>query len=85
MFNNWALLHRRDGYEDGQHTSRHLVRLWLRNTQLGWSVAASMLKPWLAAYGQDLMETPRLYPLHPMATYTVPKYTTGSAAFIVED
>ncbi|PHH58614.1 hypothetical protein CDD81_5080 [Ophiocordyceps australis] len=84
FFNNWALLHRRDGYEDGQHTSRHLVRLWLRNSQLGWSVAASMLKPWLAAYGKDLINKPRLYPLQPMPTYTVPKYTTGSAAFVVE-
>lgn len=85
FFNNWALLHRRDAYQDSEHTSRHMVRLWLRNTQLGWSIPNQMLPPWLAAYGECSMSKARIYPLHPMPTYAVPKYTTGSAAFVLED
>ena len=27
----------------------------------------------------------RLYALYPMATYIVPKYSAGSAAFVIED
>ncbi|EQL02350.1 taurine catabolism dioxygenase TauD [Ophiocordyceps sinensis CO18] len=83
--NNWALLHRRDAYQDGDLTSRHMVRLWLRNTQLGWSIPTDLLTPWLAAYGEQSRPKMRLYPLQPMSTYVVPRYTTGSAAFVVED
>ncbi|KAL7809491.1 hypothetical protein V8C26DRAFT_423159 [Trichoderma gracile] len=84
FFNNWALLHRRDSYTDSDETSRHMVRLWLRNSKLGWSVPDSMLPPWDAAYGDNGART-RLYPLVPMADYKVPKYSAGSAAFVIED
>ncbi|KAL6856324.1 hypothetical protein J3F83DRAFT_448804 [Trichoderma novae-zelandiae] len=84
FFNNWALLHRRDSYTDGDETSRHMVRLWLRNSELGWSVPESMLPPWLAAYGDNGVRN-RLYPLVPMPDYKVPKYSAGSAAFVIED
>lgn len=85
FLNNWAMLYRRDSYQDGQDTSRHMVRMWLRNTKLGWSIPTQMLPPWLAVYGQKSKSKARIYPLHPMETYVVPKYTTGSAAFVVED
>ncbi|KAM4064495.1 taurine catabolism dioxygenase tauD, tfdA family protein [Hirsutella rhossiliensis] len=85
FLNNWALLHRRDAYQDGERTSRHMVRLWLRNTQLGWSIPTQMLPPWLAAYGESSASKARIYPVHPMPTYVVPKYITGSAAFVVEE
>ncbi|KAL7941352.1 hypothetical protein V8C42DRAFT_182904 [Trichoderma barbatum] len=84
FFNNWALLHRRDSYTDGDETSRHMVRLWLRNSKLGWAVPESMLPPWRAAYGDNGVRT-RLYPLIPMPEYKVPKYSAGSAAFMIED
>ncbi|KJZ77238.1 hypothetical protein HIM_03559 [Hirsutella minnesotensis 3608] len=84
FFNNWALLHRRDAYQDDEHTSRHMVRLWLRNTKMGWAVPSCMLPPWLAAYGEASRNRPRLYPLHPMPNYVVPRYSTGSAAFVIE-
>ncbi|KAI9155057.1 Taurine hydroxylase-like protein SAT17 [Paramyrothecium foliicola] len=85
FFNNWALLHRRDAYRDGEETSRHLVRLWLRNSQLGWAVPSSMLPPWVAAYGPAESDGARVYALHPSKEYKKPKYTAGSAAFIIED
>lgn len=84
FFNNWALLHRRDSYTDSDETSRHMVRLWLRNSKLGWSVPNSMLPPWYAAYGDNVVRN-RLYPLIPMPDYKVPKYSAGSAAFVIED
>lgn len=84
FFNNWALLHRRDSYTDGEDTSRHMVRLWLRNSKLGWSVPDSLLPPWFAAYGDNGIRN-RLYPLMPMPDYKVPKYSAGSAAFMIED
>lgn len=84
FFNNWALLHRRDAYTDGDDTSRHMVRLWLRNSKLGWAVPDSMLPPWYAAYGDNGVRT-KLYPLIPMPDYKVPKYSAGSAAFVIED
>lgn len=85
FFNNWALLHRRDAYEDAEETSRHLVRLWLRNTQLGWSVPPSMMTPWSAAFGKSTQVGMKVYSVYPQPVYHTPKYSAGSAAFIVED
>ncbi|KAF4589150.1 Clavaminate synthase-like protein [Ophiocordyceps camponoti-floridani] len=84
FFNNWALLHRREAYQDDDCPSRHLVRLWLRNTKLGWSIPRQMLPPWRAAFEEDTT-VEMTYPLHPPDTYTVPRYATGSAAFVMDD
>jgi hypothetical protein len=32
--NNFTVLHSREGFEDSIDTSRHLVRVWLKNTEL---------------------------------------------------
>ena len=97
FLNNWALVHARDSYIDGNlHTSRHLVRLWLHNSELGWDIPASMRVPWEAAFGslndndlhgsdRLLKSTHRNYPVVPMKEYKAPKYTSGSAAFMLED
>ncbi|OAA51918.1 Taurine catabolism dioxygenase TauD/TfdA [Metarhizium rileyi] len=83
FLNNWALLHRREAYDDDDTTSRHLVRLWLRSSEQGWSVPLSMLLPWKAAYESKIQT--RIYALHPSPTYSAPKYTVGSAAFLLDD
>lgn len=85
FFNNWALLHRREAYEDDENTSRHLVRLWLRNQTLGWAIPESMLPPWQEAYGEGTVTANRQYPLVPNKSYSKPKYTTGSAAWVPKD
>lgn len=85
FFNNWSLLHRRDAYTDDASTSRHMVRLWLRSSKLGWDVPKDMLIPWEAAYGDDQATTERIYALEPRRQYEVPKYSAGSAAFVLED
>lgn len=50
FLNNWAILHRRDEYKDSDKASRHLVRLWTRNTKLGWAIPQSMAIPWKETY-----------------------------------
>ncbi|KAI0107584.1 Clavaminate synthase-like protein [Nemania sp. FL0031] len=38
FINNFGLLHAREGFEDSQDSVRYLVRLWLRNAELAWSL-----------------------------------------------
>jgi hypothetical protein len=97
FINNWALLHARDSYVDSEEGQRrHLVRLWLRNSTLGWKVPESMKAPWEAAFGpkgdgtglgkggrRGVVE--KNYPVLPSLEYKPPKYTAGSAAFVLED
>lgn len=83
FINNWALMHRRESFVDDITSHRHLVRMWLRNSELGWRVPDTMSVPWLAAYGENDLD--RLYPVEPLDVYPVPKYTTGSAAFMLDD
>ncbi|KAK2601609.1 hypothetical protein QQS21_004844 [Conoideocrella luteorostrata] len=86
FFNNWAVLHRREAYDDhGEASSRHLVRMWLRNTEHGWSVPPSMKLPWQSAYGDGAKHQTRVYAMEPEPKYSVPKYSAGSAAFLLED
>ena len=85
FFNNLALLHRRDAYKDDESSSRHMVRLWLRSQKFGWSIPSSLTTPWEAAYGENRKIRARIYPLVPMSSYPEPKYTTSSAAFMLED
>ncbi|KAM5353110.1 hypothetical protein ACJ41O_003260 [Fusarium nematophilum] len=85
FFNNLALVHRRDAYTDGEASSRHMVRLWLRNQKFGWAIPDGMLPPWKAAYGENRKIKARHYPIVPVAEYFVEKYATSSAAFMIED
>ncbi|KAG4253318.1 hypothetical protein FPRO03_07278 [Fusarium proliferatum] len=85
FFNNLALVHRRDAYTDDENSSRHMVRLWLRNQKYGWAIPNGMLPPWEAAYGENRKIKARYYPIVPMVEYPVQKYTTSSAAFMIED
>ncbi|KAF4978428.1 hypothetical protein FZEAL_5192 [Fusarium zealandicum] len=85
FFNNLALVHRRDAYADDDASSRHMVRLWLRSQKFGWAIPDGMLPPWKAAYGENRKIKARHYPIVPMAEYPVQKYTTSSAAFMIED
>lgn len=105
LVNNYALLHARAAYEDGDDGDddvaredddnnggdgdgrrRHLVRLWLRSPAHSWSLPEDMKALWEPAYGDCLGRfLPRRYPVVPEREYKVPKYTSGSAAWAVED
>lgn len=46
FINNLALLHCREPYEDDKNSQRHLVRLWLRNENLGWKIPQALMGKW---------------------------------------
>ncbi|KAL2162884.1 hypothetical protein VTH06DRAFT_6720 [Thermothelomyces fergusii] len=89
FINNLSLLHARDPYVDPANgPGRHLVRLWLRNPELAWTIPQAMRTPWEAAFGPDGNGFPGLekrYPVEPSLVYKPPKYTAGSAAFVLDD
>ncbi|KAI1377044.1 Clavaminate synthase-like protein [Hypoxylon crocopeplum] len=86
FINNLGLLHARESYRDGASSSRHLVRLWLRNSDLGWPIPPSMKMPWDAAFGDGAHKVVnRYYPIVPMPEYMECKYSNGTAAFVADD
>lgn len=46
FINNLALLHSREPYEDDDSNTRHLVRMWLRNDELGWEIPPPLKGKW---------------------------------------
>lgn len=87
FISNWSHLHSRDSFEDpraSEGPSRHLVRLWLRDSKLSPRVPEPMRVPWEAAYG-NLDYVQRLYPAYPAHKYKAPIYTVSSAAFALQD
>lgn len=102
FINNWAVMHARSAYEDADTaagvasaTRRHLLRLWLRNSELGWAIPTSMSAPWEAAFGytdegyisgdHEQLAAQLKYAVVPESKYKPARYTTGSAAFVIED
>ncbi|XDG02677.1 hypothetical protein ABKA04_002292 [Annulohypoxylon sp. FPYF3050] len=86
FLNNLALLHARESYQDGAYSSRHLVRLWIRNTRLGWAIPPSMKMPWDASFGDGAKRIiNRYYHIMPMPEYMECKYSNGTAAFVADD
>jgi hypothetical protein len=100
FINNWALIHARDGFTDESASMgrRHLIRLWLSNSELAWPIPPSMATPRQAAFGyydhkgssdKEIWYKGRLvqprYPILPAREYKVPRYTAGSAAFVIDD
>ncbi|KAI2470805.1 Clavaminate synthase-like protein [Annulohypoxylon bovei var. microspora] len=86
FLNNLGLLHARESYQDGASSSRHLVRLWLRNARLGWAIPPSMEMPWDNSFGDGARRViNRYYPIMPMPEYMECKYSNGTAAFVADD
>lgn len=48
FINNMGLLHGREGFNDDteQESKRHLMRLWLRNSKLQWSLPPELRLVW---------------------------------------
>lgn len=84
--NNWSLLHAREEYDDDATSARHVVRLWLHDSEIGWQVPPEMQTAWDAAFGLRALKVPnRFYPVAPLPVYMEPKYSNGTAAFVVDD
>ncbi|KAI1461645.1 Clavaminate synthase-like protein [Annulohypoxylon moriforme] len=76
FINNLAVLHRREGFVDGQSAQqkRHLVRMRLRNSQLGWDIPNDLKQEWHNAFEADNCQTWHLEPM-PGDVFPLRKYT----------
>lgn len=74
----------RNGIEENT-MRRWLTRLWLRNESLSWEIPEDMKIPWQAAYGSVGRLIPARYDVSPEKQYEPPKYTAGTAAWLIED
>ncbi|EEU47869.1 uncharacterized protein NECHADRAFT_90117 [Fusarium vanettenii 77-13-4] len=65
FINNLAVLHRREGFVNGEapRERRHLVRMRLRDDDLGWELPVDLMQEWSAAFNQ---EAPKIWHLEPM-------------------
>lgn len=52
FINNLAVLHRREGFVDGTSSDekRHLVRMRLRDDDMGWSIPSELQDEWSNAF-----------------------------------
>lgn len=46
FINNFSILHSRDEFQDSARNKRHVLRLWLRNDDLGWSIPEGLRLAW---------------------------------------
>ncbi|RKU42713.1 hypothetical protein DL546_002986 [Coniochaeta pulveracea] len=76
FINNLAVLHRREGFVDGESTmdKRHLVRMRLRDPELGWIIPNDLKREWEDAFDKEDKE--RVWHLEPMpdAFFPLRKY-----------
>jgi hypothetical protein len=76
FINNLAVLHRREGFVDGESSreKRHLVRMRLRDTQLGWEIPEALKREWEDAFEKE--DSDRVWHLEPMpdAFFPLRKY-----------
>ncbi|UNI14893.1 hypothetical protein JDV02_001473 [Purpureocillium takamizusanense] len=65
FINNLAVLHRREGFVDGQAPTerRHLVRMRLRDDDLGWAIPADLALEWTKTFEPGRARTWHLQPM----------------------
>ncbi|KAH8891471.1 Clavaminate synthase-like protein [Thozetella sp. PMI_491] len=74
FINNLAILHRREGFVDGQSPTekRHLVRSRLRSSKYGWSIPDGLKPDWSEAFekpGSRRWHIEPIPPLFPLRKY----------------
>ncbi|KAH9902203.1 Clavaminate synthase-like protein [Xylariomycetidae sp. FL2044] len=76
FINNLAILHRREGFVDGAgpREKRHLVRMRLRSSRLGWAIPESLQSEWHDAFEKDTCPAWHLEPM-PGDAFPLRKYT----------
>lgn len=76
FINNFTVLHRREGFVDGAASQerRHLVRMRLRSSDLGWSIPKELKRDWQDAFEGDAGRTWHLEPM-PHGVFPLRKYT----------
>ncbi|KAF3042352.1 hypothetical protein E8E12_004539 [Didymella heteroderae] len=56
FFNNLILLHRRDSFCDDEGSTRHIMRIWLRNGELTWDLPEILELDRCFAENEDLIK-----------------------------
>ncbi len=76
FINNLAILHRREGFVDGESAQqkRHLVRMRLRSSQHGWDIPEDLTQEWRNAFDTETCQTWHLEPM-PGDVFPLRKYT----------
>ncbi|OTA92068.1 hypothetical protein M434DRAFT_396749 [Hypoxylon sp. CO27-5] len=76
FINNLAILHRREGFVDGESPQhkRHLVRMRLRSSHLGWDIPGDLKQEWHNAFDADTYQAWHLEPM-PGDVFPLRKYT----------
>ncbi|KAK0657483.1 hypothetical protein B0T16DRAFT_317383 [Cercophora newfieldiana] len=71
FINNLTILHRREGFVNGSSVSekRHLVRMRLRSSELGWSIPGPLQRSWDEAFREN---GPKHWHLEPMPSFFFP-------------
>ncbi|KAH8654984.1 hypothetical protein BGZ60DRAFT_418179 [Tricladium varicosporioides] len=64
FINNLALFHARDGFVDELGNERHLLRLWLRDSELAWETPVPLQERWDELY-KDVTEEEQVFSLEP--------------------
>ncbi|PHH74291.1 hypothetical protein CDD83_4593 [Cordyceps sp. RAO-2017] len=65
FINNLAILHRREGFVNGQSPTerRHLVRMRLRDDDMGWDIPLHLEKEWSKAFDSERAKVWHLEPM----------------------
>ncbi|KAI1748602.1 hypothetical protein F4782DRAFT_516684 [Xylaria castorea] len=63
FINNLAILHGREEFSNDQGNKRHLVRMWLRNEELGWDIPDVLETLWAAIFEGDANRTLTIEPM----------------------
>lgn len=68
FINNLALLHRREGFVNGTSSTerRHLVRMRLRDEEMGWAIPDELQAEWSRSFGNP--QASKIWHLEPMPT-----------------
>ncbi|CAN8101592.1 unnamed protein product [Discula destructiva] len=56
LVNNMGIMHRRATYEDSETNQRHLLRMWLHNSEECWKLPADLQLAWDRVFGDEERE-----------------------------
>ncbi|KZF19187.1 Clavaminate synthase-like protein [Xylona heveae TC161] len=62
--NNHSIFHAGNGFTDEPGNERHLIRLWLRDSEYAWDTPALLHERWEHVY-KDVKEDEQVFPLEP--------------------
>ena len=86
VVNNLSITHSRRAFEDDLKHRRHLLRLYLRNEELGWNIPKDLSSAWGFVFQKNHDFTALKFPVEPKPEFKRPKVSDGSgSALLVPD